>query len=172
MYVYTHPSTHIDDTTFPTSHAAANIVAHNCPDCLQIVGNDGYLHPASGREHCKAEIDIHSVNSDNTSNQMQASNNLLVYTISDSTNRFLSTHYVGARSNEAPVIQPTNDEGHYHKITHEQAVFERINMDYKQARGVQASSADNTVGVPSLQQDQHEEHYLQPITVNQDRHSK
>lgn len=154
--------------------AARSIGAHNCPDYLQLLGNDGYLQPVNGKEHCQAaEVGMQSVNLlDNTSDQMQAPCNLLGYTMQDSTHRFLSTHYVGVQNNTSPVAQPTLDKGHYHEIADEHAVYEEINMEYQQARGVQASSADNTVGGRSLQQDQHEEHYLQPVTDNQDRHSK
>jgi sugar diacid utilization regulator len=98
----------------------------------------------------------------------------LTSTIRDSTNnrpkRLLSTNCVSVQSNEAPVVQSTNEEGYYHEITDdEQAVYDEINMDYQQARDVQAVAADHSV---VSQQYQYEELNLQPTIVNKDRHSK
>jgi hypothetical protein len=84
--------------------------------------------------------------------------------------RLLATNFVSVESNEAPVVQSTNEEGYYHEITDdEQAVYDEINMDYQQARDVQAVAADHSV---VSQQYQYEELNLQPTIVNKDRHSK
>lgn len=86
---------------------------------------------------------------------------------------YLHTMYLhSVRSNDAPVFQPTNDKGHYHEIADEHAVYEEIIMDYQQARDVQTVSADNAEVSARLQQNQHEEHYLQTVANNKDCHSK
>jgi hypothetical protein len=70
--------------------------------------------------------------------------------------------------NTAPTVQSINKQGSYHhEIADEQAsVYDEINMDYQQARDVQAVAANNS----AVQQDQCKELYLHPATVNKGRH--
>jgi hypothetical protein len=162
-----------------SSRAAVNIEAQSLADYLQACRQRDYLQPVDdevylqpvcgGREHCQAETCIQSVNFDNTSDSMQALNDLPGYTIHDSTNRFVSINYTGVQCNTAPAVQSTNEQSYYHEIADEQAsVYDEINMDYQQARDVQAVASDNIA--VNRQQHQSKEFCLQPRAINRDCH--